>query len=43
MSKETFHYEQQRLENDLIALEPFDVSEFSLLEKIYLSNRTTKL
>ena len=25
MSKATFHYMQQRLENDLVALEPFDV------------------
>ena len=25
MSQATFHYEQRRLENDLVALEPFDV------------------
>lgn len=25
MSEGVFHYEQRRLENDLVALEPFDV------------------
>jgi hypothetical protein len=31
MSKATFHYEQRRLENDLVALEPFDVGIISSL------------
>jgi hypothetical protein len=29
MSEGAFHYEQRRLENDLVALEPFDVCVFS--------------
>jgi hypothetical protein len=32
MSGGTFHYEQRRLENDLVALEPFDVRVFSPLK-----------
>ena len=31
MSKATFHYEQRRLENGLVALEPFDVRIISSL------------
>jgi hypothetical protein len=30
MTKSTFCYEQQRLENDLVTLEPFDVRIFNL-------------
>lgn len=32
MFEDAFHYERRRLENDVVALEPFDVSGYILLE-----------
>jgi hypothetical protein len=34
MSKANFHYAQQSLQNDLVAVEPFDVSVLLSLVKV---------